>query len=461
MTECAEATHGIVYGLVDPRTNQVRYVGQTKQTLDQRLKGHYGKASRRVRAWLEELKEAGLKPLTVPLREGVPADDLQDVETEEITRIIGAGGTLLNEVKIGLGRDLNHRRLAAEKTACWGDLARVTLNLLGGPLPPGDLPAVEIPDSAWRYMAQVRPGRDQDGIEWRRPYDDQRALHVAGRWSDLRWIGNERFCKQMDYMFSVATELPWRSRSDAARAIGLIPWLMAAVEPWWHLAAVGGLELDVAAFTAWAGRDAGTREALEFLLSIEDDGMFRLIRLADTRHNEWETGTGHLLATIAASYSGGEVEGPLRNDICESLRKFADDHELTQPMADLLMTLDPQAMDHAFGPDIAADFDRDLGLDAGTSGRVLRALVENLEQSSRVGEAVRKAADRSLQTLPVATLPDYGRWHGSNIPAARSISASLVNASLAEPDSVTSAEYVAKVRGLWTPQIDEVRSAAA
>jgi hypothetical protein len=477
----AEATHGTVYGLVDPRNNQVRYVGQTKKTLDQRLKGHYGTASRRVRAWLEELREAGLKPLTTPLREGVPADHLQDVETEEITRIIGAGGTLLNEVKIGRGRQANYARLAAEKLARWGDLANLTRDLLGGPIPPGDLPVIEIPDDAWQYMAQVRPGHhewmtrpldqslsreDRETFrnkreDWRSAHEfAERALRPAVDWGVLRWIGDDAFCKQMDLMFSVATDLPWRSRADAARAISLIPWCMVAVEPWWHLAEIGGLELDATAFTAWAARDGGTLDALEFLSSVEDDGMFRLMRLADTRRSKWETGSGHFLATVAASYSGAEPAASLRSDIRQHLEKSARDHMLTRPMGDLLMTLDPSALDNAFGEDVAAEMDRELGLPTGTSGRVLREMVKRTDHHG-TGPVVRKAADRSAQTLPVTALPDYDGWCGAGIPARRSIGASLVRASLAEPDGMTPVEYLGKVRELWTPRLREADSQAA
>lgn len=57
-----------IYGLVDPRTNAVRYVGRTKQRLPMRLHQHIGNARRvkyqHARAkWIRELLEAGLKPL--------------------------------------------------------------------------------------------------------------------------------------------------------------------------------------------------------------------------------------------------------------------------------------------------------------------------------------------------------------------------------------------------------------
>jgi hypothetical protein len=46
------ATTGTVYGLIDPRDKQTRYVGQTVQSLATRLGGHYGggRTSPRVRA---------------------------------------------------------------------------------------------------------------------------------------------------------------------------------------------------------------------------------------------------------------------------------------------------------------------------------------------------------------------------------------------------------------------------
>ena len=68
---------GTVYGLRDPRDGVTRYIGATTKTLTARLSGHLGgKAAPRVRAWVAELRAAGLRPETYAIKEGVPADEL-------------------------------------------------------------------------------------------------------------------------------------------------------------------------------------------------------------------------------------------------------------------------------------------------------------------------------------------------------------------------------------------------
>jgi hypothetical protein len=62
-----------IYGLVDPNTNQVRYVGRTTQTAARRLTAHLSEAKaghpRPVYDWIRELHP--LKPIMVILQEGV------------------------------------------------------------------------------------------------------------------------------------------------------------------------------------------------------------------------------------------------------------------------------------------------------------------------------------------------------------------------------------------------------
>jgi hypothetical protein len=115
-------------------------------------------------------------------------------------------------------------------------------------------------------------------------------------------------------------------------------------------------------------------------------------------------------------------------------------------MAELLLRLDPKALDTAFGEDVAAEIDRDLSLPGGTSGRVARALADRLGSTAK---PVRRIADRAAQELPTVPLPNYGGWHGPGVLGARIVSAALVRADLAEPAYGTPEEYLARVRGLW------------
>jgi hypothetical protein len=276
-------TTGTVYGLIDPRDKVIRYVGKTTQPLTQRLTGHYsGAAAQRVRTWVAELRAAGLKPLISPIRENVPVPDLDAAERWEITRILAAGGRLLNSTLTSQGRKLNEDRLDAEHTACWARLAGEARALLGGPFPPGDLTALVIPGETWRFMRQVLPGhreRVEALLEPGQPEetfsdryqawkDWQAATSLALRhlwavatsaWSDVLRISPGTFATNMKAVFSEVVQTHWDNMEDASRLLALAVWYMVAVEPWRHLAEIGGLPLDSAPFIRWAGRDAGTR----------------------------------------------------------------------------------------------------------------------------------------------------------------------------------------------------------
>jgi len=59
--------YGVVYGLYDPRTMELRYVGQTTSSLVVRVRGHMCganlRANRHASHWLSQLKDNGLRPL--------------------------------------------------------------------------------------------------------------------------------------------------------------------------------------------------------------------------------------------------------------------------------------------------------------------------------------------------------------------------------------------------------------
>jgi hypothetical protein len=60
----------LIYGLVDPRNNQIRYVGKTKQTLTKRLSQHLwngNKSNPHKFNWITQLKNENLKPIIIEL----------------------------------------------------------------------------------------------------------------------------------------------------------------------------------------------------------------------------------------------------------------------------------------------------------------------------------------------------------------------------------------------------------
>lgn len=63
-----------IYGLMDPRTNQIHYVGYTTLTLQQRLAWHIHDDRNSPRtAWLLELIQSGIMPMMVELEVVRPA----------------------------------------------------------------------------------------------------------------------------------------------------------------------------------------------------------------------------------------------------------------------------------------------------------------------------------------------------------------------------------------------------
>lgn len=464
----ATAVTGTIYGLTDPRDGRLRYIGQTKQTLKQRLGGHLGgnRSSPRVRAWVAELRAAGLRPQIAPIREGVPADGLNAAETDEITRILVAGGTLLNEQATAPARKILQDAVDAAREMArreaWAELAGIAMAELGGPLPPGEIPEVEIPAAAWAFMSgpavgyaeRIRALMEDRSDESRRRYarldnERQEAGRALWRWSQGAWgklggIDESGLGFRLRNFFTAAAETSFASPADCSRYLALSVWYMTAVIPWRHLAELAGLSLGDASFIMWAGREDGSRDALRFL-----SGRGGLAGLSRPWWRTGEPGPGHLLGTIAAAYSRTAPE-PISLDLRRVLEEMADDHMLTRPMADLLMRLNPRVLDSVFGPDIGVDIDRDFGLPAGTGGEVIRMIAKRLMASGR--DPLRRAADRSAQALPVVDVPDYGTWHGPGVLPARVVSASLIRAGLAESQWMTAEEYVAEVRALWVPE---------
>ena len=457
---------GTVYGLRDPRDSTTRYVGETTRTLPTRLSGHLsGGHSLRVRAWIKELRNAGLKPEIYPIREGVPARELLAVEREEITRIIFAGGTLLNDHGTGHGHKLIRERQHAEQVAAereaWRQLAGIAMEALGGPIPPPRNQHFDIPNECWEVMSKIPPGhktweedpRIRQASYCEREYvGKQLRAHAYGVWGELPDLGDSIFAERLELELSIASSVGHVNREDASRHLALIPWYVVAVHPWWHLADLGGLAEDDAAFIVWAGRNIPTRKALGFLGSTFAGALAHTSKVCRPPHESPRAiGPGHRLATVAAAYSGITPPEAVQDAVKTVLGKYAEHHMLTQPMADLFLLLDPRALDSVYGKDIASEIDRDLGLPAGTSGCVLRTLVERTGPPQ--DRDIRHAAARSAQAFPVRPLPDYGwGWVGPNVPVARMISASVVRAGLAKPAEMSPKRYVAEVCALWTPQ---------
>jgi len=98
-----------IYILIDPRTDEIRYVGKTEQTLSARLNAHMQDKGKCHRVnWLNELKALGLKPRVVTLVTIDLFDDQGDKiwQSEErywIKRLKSMGARLTNNTIGGDG----------------------------------------------------------------------------------------------------------------------------------------------------------------------------------------------------------------------------------------------------------------------------------------------------------------------------------------------------------------------
>lgn len=91
----------IIYGLVDPITNEMGYVGQTTRTLGDRLRSHIHRAlverpSLRVSQWIAKIVAAGVRPEIVALEVVPVGHDWREPERFWIASMTAMGCRLSN-----------------------------------------------------------------------------------------------------------------------------------------------------------------------------------------------------------------------------------------------------------------------------------------------------------------------------------------------------------------------------
>lgn len=110
----------IIYGLIDPRTHHLRYVGKTEYSLRKRLTQHVRRAKNAgVREWIEGLAADGLRPEICEI-ETVPSTGWMAAEVFWIAFFRCAGAELFN-VSDGGGQSPPH---SAETRKRLSDLAK-------------------------------------------------------------------------------------------------------------------------------------------------------------------------------------------------------------------------------------------------------------------------------------------------------------------------------------------------
>lgn len=97
---------GYIYGLEDPRTGEIRYVGKTVQKLSKRIESHCTPSKLAARthknSWLKNLRNEGLKPEAVVIQV-LPEADLSTAEIYWISTLRDRGFDLTNGTDGGDG----------------------------------------------------------------------------------------------------------------------------------------------------------------------------------------------------------------------------------------------------------------------------------------------------------------------------------------------------------------------
>lgn len=123
-----------IYGLRDPTTNKIRYVGKTTD-LGRRLREHIGQSGKgHLGCWLDSLCRRGFKPSIVVIQ-WVASDKWQEAERFWIAALKDAGANLVNGSLGGLGGSNKGHRFNPEGRARIN--AAVTAACKGRPLSAG------------------------------------------------------------------------------------------------------------------------------------------------------------------------------------------------------------------------------------------------------------------------------------------------------------------------------------
>jgi hypothetical protein len=253
----------------------------------------------------------------------------------------------------------------------------------------------------------------------------------------------------------------WIDLQDAPQYLALLPWGIMAVGPWAALAERAGMDISGSAFIDWVSDDPTVREALTILL-VRSGGRMGPLSTLDRYDTAWRPSTG-LVAMTAAHHPGFDLPQELHVEMGMFLELMLRDRQLTPAMADLLLKLDPRALDNLLGQEITAGIDARLGLPPGSSRDVLAATLERLEGSRRPQlEGLVRVLNRAKGVFPTVDAPDFRHWAGDTVPMFQAITGSLMTSGVlaATPDGKTPAEHVSNVRALWCADLSWLKRTA-
>lgn len=100
-------TYGTIYGLYDPQTHELRYVGQTTLTPEKRLTSHLSPKNLQQRhysaRWIKSLLNKGLRPELRVLHTAFSREELDALEVDAIAQALATGARLTNHSEGGGG----------------------------------------------------------------------------------------------------------------------------------------------------------------------------------------------------------------------------------------------------------------------------------------------------------------------------------------------------------------------
>lgn len=97
---------GLIYSLIDPRDNLVKYVGQTISNINKRYNQHLVDYKRRVckvNSWIKSLSDIELKPIIEIIEEDIDRNQLDKKEITYIALFKSVGANLKNHTIGGQG----------------------------------------------------------------------------------------------------------------------------------------------------------------------------------------------------------------------------------------------------------------------------------------------------------------------------------------------------------------------
>jgi hypothetical protein len=283
-------------------------------------------------------------------------------------------------------------------------------------------------------------------------------LSVRPLWGALRGMADEQFDFVLAERVRSVFNARWADLEDVSRYLTLLPWGIVAVSPWAALAKQAGMDISGSAFIDWVTDDADVREALTILLVRSGGRMGPLSRLDEGR--SYLRPSIGLLAMTAAHHPGFQLPQELHSETKTFLTLMLRDGQLTPQMADLLVELDPRALDKLLGPEITAGIDARLGLAPGTSKEVLTAVLETSPWGQT--ECLERIVDRATGAFPTVDATDFSHWRGNGVPMMHAITASLATVGVltTTPAGKAPAELVSEVRALWRADLSWLERSA-